>query len=288
MAAVFLDYDQAALDAAYDQAVWAPNREAVLAGYVSASAQCRARLGVPLRFAYGPTPVERLDVFRAAGDAAPVLVYVHGGAWRAGTAAVYAFPAATFVSAGVHYVALDFAAVQDVNGDLGVMASQVQRAVVWVHDNAARFGGDPARLYLAGHSSGAHLAAVALTADWPALGAPPDILKGGLVASGMYDLHPVRLSARSRYVAFDDEMVELLSPIRHIDRLSAPLTVAWGTKELPEFMRQGAAFAAAVKAVGKPVETVVAEGANHFEIMATIGHAEGALGRAALALIAVQ
>jgi arylformamidase len=285
MAAVFLDYDQAALDAAYDQAVWAPNRDALLAGYAARSAACRERLGPPLRFAYGPTPAEGLELFRAAASPAPVLIFVHGGAWRGGAAADYAFPAELFVAAGVHYAALDFAPAQDIGGDLRVMAAQVQRAILWLHGNAARFGGDPDRLYLAGHSSGAHLAAVAMTADWPSLGAPADILKGGLLASGMYDLRPVRLSARSRYVAFDDEMEARLSPIRHVDRLSAPLGVAWGSRESPEFIRQGRDFAAAATAAGKPVERLVAEGTNHFEMMATLDRADGLLGRAALALI---
>ncbi|MGH6988885.1 MAG: alpha/beta hydrolase, partial [Stellaceae bacterium] len=273
MTAVFRDYDQVALDAAYDQTFWAANRDELLASYADASARCRDRLGPPLHFAYGPTPAEGLDVFRAASDRAPVMIFVHGGAWRGGAAADYAFPAEMFVAAGVHYVALDFAAAPDVGGDLRVMASQVQRAILWLHDNAERFGGEPERLYLAGHSSGAHLAAVALTADWRALGAPPDIVKGGVLVSGMYDLHPVRLSSRSRYVAFDDNMVQRLSPIRHVDRLSAPLTVAWGSRESPEFIRQGRDFAAAVNAAAKPVEVLVAEGTNHFEMMATLSRA---------------
>jgi arylformamidase len=107
--------------------------------------------------------------------------------------------------------------VQDVGGSLMVLADQVRRAVAWVYENIARFGGDPNRLYLGGQSSGGHLAAVALTTDWRHdFDLPADIVKGGLCISGMYDLVPVRLSARSRYVAFDDATVAALSPIRHI------------------------------------------------------------------------
>jgi arylformamidase len=285
MTAVFLDYDQSGLDAAYDQTVWASNMETMLKGYASASAKTRERLGAPRRFRYGPTAVEELDVFRAPADKAPTLIFVHGGAWRRGAAADYAFPAETFVAAGVHYVALDFAAVTDVSGDLRVLASQVRRAVAWIHAHAHEFGGDCDWLYLAGHSSGAHLAAVALTTDWNAVGAPAQILKGGVLACGMYDLHPVRLSARSSYVAFDDDTEAKLSAIRHIDRLSAPLVVAWGTNESPEFIRQAREFAAAVKAAGKPVEALVADGCNHFEVMNTFATAEQLLGRAALNLI---
>jgi arylformamidase len=118
-----------------------------------------------------------------------------------------------FVHAGAHLAVVDFALVQDVGGSLMPMADQVRRAVAWVSRNARSFGGDPDRLYVSGHSSGAHLAAVILTTDWPRdFGLPADTVKGGLCCSGMYDLKPVRLSARSAYVKFTDEMEQALSP----------------------------------------------------------------------------
>src|SRR5262249_53795719 len=148
----------------------------------------------------------------------------------------------------------DFSWVQDCAGDLLPIADQIRRAIAWVHRNAAGFGGDPDRLYLGGHSSGAHLAAVALTTDWPgSFDLPADVIKGGMCSSGMYELAPVRLSHRSSYVDFTDAMVAALSPIRHLDRLRAPLIVSYGTDETPEFQRQAREFAAAVRAAGKPV-----------------------------------
>jgi len=141
-------------------------------------------------------------------------------------------------------------------------------------------------VYITGHSSGAHLAGCALVTDWPKeFGLPAKILKGGLVASGMYDLKPVRLSKRSRYVKFTDEIEQALSSQRHLDKLTAPIIVAYGTQETPEFQRQNREFAAAVKAAGKPVELIVGEGFNHFELQETIGNPYGILGRAALKMM---
>ena len=104
-----------------------------------------------------------------------------------------------------------------------------------------------------------------------------------MLGSGMYDLKPVRLSKRSKYVKFTDEMEAALSAQRHIDKLNTPLILAHGTYETPEFQRQTRDFYAAVKAAGKPVELIVGEGYNHFEMLETLANPDGVLGRAVLA-----
>lgn len=280
---VWLDMDQQALDDAYDQAIYAPNRDQVIKRRANNSAHTRALLGKPQRVAYGPSPIEALDIFRTGRPKAPVNIFIHGGAWRLNQAADYAVQAELFVRAGAHHVLLDFCNVADTGGDLMPMAEQVRRAVAWVYRNAESFGGDPDRVYLTGHSSGAHLGGCVVTTDWMASGLPANILKGALLVSGMYDLAPVRLSKRSSYVKFTDEVEHQLSAIRHLDRLSTPLLLAYGTCETPEFQRQTRDFYAAVKAAGKPVELLVVEGYNHFEIIETLANPYGLLGRAALA-----
>ncbi len=285
---VFMNYTQAELDAAYDQAAYAPNRDQLGARRVNGSEMARQRLGQPERYAYGESAIEGLDVYRAAKPNAPIFVFVHGGAWRAGTAKDHAYAAECFVRAGVTYVVLDFALVQDAGGSLFPMAEQVRRGIAWVQKNAAKIGGDPARIHIGGHSSGSHLAGCALIAPWRNYGAPDTFIKGAVLCSGMYDLAPVRLSARSNYVKFTDEMVEELSPIRHLDRITMPLIVAHGTLETPEFQRQARDFAAALKAAGKKVELLVGEHYNHFEIGETYANPFGLLGRAALEQIGAK
>ena len=227
-----------------------------------------------------------LDLYKADAENAPVFVFVHGGTWRHLDAAVSGFAAEPFLDRGAHFAALDFADVRTVGGDLGVLADQVKRAVAWVIGNAALFGGDPDRVCLGGHSSGAHLAAVALITDWAAeFGLPTDALKGGLLLSGMYDLEPVSLSWRSRYVSFTEEMVEALSPQRHVERITAPLAVAYGTLETPEFQRQAEDFAAAIEAAGKPVRLISARSSFHQDLWESLGNPYGTGGRAALTMM---
>jgi arylformamidase len=279
---VWLDMDQKALDDAYDQRVYAPNADLIVKRYANNSEAVRARLGPPKRYAYGPSAIEGLDVYATSRPNAPVNVFIHGGAWRGGVAKDFAYPAELFVNAGAHYVVLDFVNVVQAGGSLLPMAEQVRKAIVWVRRNAQSFGGDPARIYVSGHSSGGHLAGVVLTTDWKEFGLPPDTIKGGLCCSGLYDLKPVRLSARSSYVKFTDEIEQALSSQRYLDNLNAPIIVAYGTLETPEFQRQSRDFAMAVKAAGKPVQLLVAEGYNHFEIAETLANPYGFLGRAVL------
>ena len=230
--------------------------------------------------------MEKLDIYRAKRPNAPIFVFIQGGAWLGGSAKDYAFPAEVLVNAGAHYVALDFISVKAANGDLRVMADQVRRAVAWVYKNAATFGGDPSQLFVGGHSSGGHLCGVTLITDWSKdFGLPANIIKGGLCMSGMYDMKPVRLSKRSTYVKFDDDMEDKMSSLRHLDQLRAPMMVTYGSNETPEFQRQNRDFAAAVKAAGRPVELIGAPDYNHFEMCESLGNPYGPNGRAALALM---
>lgn len=283
---VFMNYDQIELDAAYDQGSYAPLRGQIQARFETNSEEARRRLGPPRRMAYGPTDIEKLDLYRTDRPNAPTLIFVHGGAWLRGSAREYHYLAENFLRAGAHFVLLDFNNAEEAKGDIRVMADQVRRAIVWLYKNAESYGGDPNRLYIVGQSSGAHLAGVALTTDWVKdYAAPADILKGGLLQSGMYEMKPVRLSARSSYVKFDDSMEEAMSTQRHLANLRAPVIVMYGTNETPEFQRQNRDFAAAAKAAGKQVTLIVAPNHNHYEIQETLANPYGWGGRAALAMM---
>jgi arylformamidase len=186
--------------------------------------------------------------------------------------------------AGAHYVVPDFVSVDETNGDLTPMVDQVRRAIAWTIQNAARFGGDPSRVFLSGFSSGSHLAGVALLTEWKTdFGLPDDVIKGAVLSSGLYDLKPVRLSARSKYVAFTDDIEQKFSTQRHIAKIRTPLVLAHGSHETPEFKRQTRDFAKAVEDAGKPCRFFISENYNHFEMMETFGNPYGLLGRAVLA-----
>ena len=275
-APVWRELTQQALDDAYDQAIYAPNRMQILERYNANSALTRQRLGEPRQFRYGAGEKEMLDVFCPSNPSGSINIFIHGGAWRSGTAAQYAYLADLFVSAGACLVLPDFDWVQDRNGSLLALADQVKRAIEWVRSNASEIGGEPERLFLSGHSSGAHLAGAVL----PML--PDGDIQGALLCSGMYDLEPVSLSARSSYVDFGEGSVEQLSAMRRLDQINTPLIIAYGDHETPEFQRQSQDFFDAMHARGGDVDLVVAQGYNHFEILETLGNPLGLLGSGVL------
>jgi arylformamidase len=280
--AVFLDYTQEELDRAYDQRNWAPNAEALIALGPIMSAETRKRLTFTSHN-YGASADETLDVFPAGGATAPVAIFIHGGSWRTGSKEGCSFVAEVFVPAGVNCVVLNFANIPEAR--IPDMAEKIRRGIVWTYRNAMRFGGDPGRLYVLGHSSGGHLCSVMLTTDWTAYGVPARLFTGGLVGSGMYDLEAPMLSARSQYAGLTREEIHALSAMRHLDRVHCPIVIGYGDKESPEFQRQGRDFAAALKQAGLAHELHVGPGLNHFEFMHSISEPNGFLRALALRLV---
>ena len=262
MKKVFRDYDQVALDAQYEQRAWVPHADDIIRRFGVASDELRARLGEPGTYAYGPSAVEALDIYGFSTRKA--LVFVHGGAWKRQSKRENAFAAETFIHAGAAYVALDFALLPAVT--LPEMVAQVCRAIEWVALNLTE------NVFLCGHSSGAHLAACALTRV--------SCVRAALLVSGIYDLLPIRLSARNDYVRLDERLEHEYSPIRHTDRIPCAVTVAWAERESAEFARQSREFA---EKLGAP--THIGNGMNHFEIIETLADPGTPLARFALEMI---
>jgi len=273
---IFLEYDQAALDRQYNQRAWVTNADELIRRYATRSDAVRARLGAPESIAYGPAPMETFDLFRTARAPAPLLVFLHGGAWQRLSKRENAFAAESFVRAGAHFAAVDFGSVPTTA--LAGLVEQVRRAVAFVHNNPERLGVARDRIHVVGHSSGGHLAASVLTTDWAALGLP-QVVKGGMCVSGIYDLRPVRLSARNAYLYLDDASEQALSPQRHLDRLACPLIVAAAEFEALEFRRQARDFSSAAAQAGVTTRHVEGRGFNHFDFIETLAEPQGLLGK---------
>ena len=285
---VWLDYDQDQLNDQYNQRVLVPNANLYMERNLVESAEARERLDCRTDVPYGPTEDEKLDIFPAlsstTGEKPPVVVYFHGGAWTRWHKDHNSYQAKSFVAAGAAFISVNFALLPQV--DMDELVRQCRAATAWVYKNAASFGADSDRLYVAGHSSGGHEVGLLTVTDWERdWNLPADFIRGAVAASGMYDLEPVRLSSRNEYVRLDMAMTARNSAERHIRKVMPPMIIAYGEGEQIEFRRQSIDFAAELRKRGHEVQEFDLPGLNHFEVAQQFGNPDGPLLKAFFAMM---
>ncbi|MEK8048703.1 alpha/beta hydrolase [Ideonella sp. DXS22W] len=280
-------HDAAWHDAQYDNRARVPDALAHLGRWAEASALARQGLTVLQDQPYGHGAAETLDVFPARAPGAPVLVFIHGGYWRALNKADHSFIAPAFVQAGAAVVVPDYALCPAVS--IEHIALQMAQAVAWVWRHAEGFGGDPSRIVVAGHSAGGHLAAMMASCRWPDVGAdlPRKLLRGAVSLSGLFDLEPIRQTPfLQRDLRLTPASVRRLSPAFFPrPQQGGPLLALVGGDESEEFLRQNQLIRDQWGPSAVPVCQAV-PGCNHFSILrdfvdpdgAAHGHTLGLLG----------
>lgn len=279
--------DPAWYDAQYNNRQRVADSAVQLARWAEASALARGQMTVVLDEPYGESAAERLDVFPAKVEGAPVLVFIHGGYWRALDKSDHSFIAPAFVEAGAMVVVPNYALCPAVGID--DIALQCTRAVAWAWRHARRFGGDPGRIVVAGHSAGGHLAAMLLTCRWPRVDAalPRRVLAGALALSGLYDLEPLRLTPFLQPdLRLTPALVRRLSPA-FFPRPAGPLHALVGADESEEFLRQNQL----IRDQWGPTTVPVCEalpGRDHFSVLTDLVDPRGRAHALALGLLGLQ
>ena len=272
------------LNGQYDNRARIPEHPSILARWSDSSAAARVERACELDVPYGDDPSERLDVFPALRAGAPVLVYLHGGYWRALDKRDQSFVAPPFVDAGAMVVLPNYALCPAVTIEAIVL--QLVAAVAWVHRHAARFGGDASRIVVAGHSAGGHLAAMLLCCDWPTVGAdlPPHLVTGALAVSGVFDLAPLRRAPFLQPdLRLDRAAVRRLSPVG-FPAPPRPLFAVVGADESEEFLRQNASIERAWGPTAVPVCETVPD-RHHMSVLFDLAEPGARVHRHALALL---
>lgn len=283
MTALYRGMDRATLDREYSAVGTVPSVEPFLERYAALSAEMRATLPCHLDVAYGPGEDERMDVF-PAGRNAPVFVFIHGGYWRRLSKDESSFMARVFTQAGVTVAALSYTLAPAAS--LDAIVRQCRTAVAWLHADGPELGIDPGRIFLGGSSAGSHLAAMLLAEGWhDAFGVPGDAVKGATLASGLYDLEPVRLCHPNEWLNLDREAAARNSPILHLPARGCPIVVVWSDTETSEFRRQSRDYAAAWAARGFPLTAYGIADRNHFDNILDLADADSRLTRDTLAMI---
>ncbi len=259
------------LEALMNPRIAVAEAEDYIADYIQRSAEARERLQGRLDIAYGDTPLQNLDVFAAPESGnAPIHIFIHGGYWRALDKSAGSFVAEALVEAGATTVMLNHDLCPSVT--LDDIVGQVRSAVAWIHANAGDLGGDPNRIFISGHSAGAHLAMMALGHDWESDGLPPDLIKGVVGVSGVYDLAPILKMSVNDDVRLSNDMAARNSPMLHPPATSAPLVVAVGQQETKAFVAQSKDFHQVCMGAGLDCQYLECPGDDHFSVLYSLAN----------------
>ena len=228
--------------------------------YVARSADVAAALGDRVQVLAGGT------VFVSAGPGTPVLVFVHGGYWQALSAADSLYPAAGALANGWSFAAVEYTLAPAAS--VAVMVDECRTALA-----ALAVLGPFSQVVLAGHSAGAHLAAMnALVSPSPL---PLDRV---VLVSGVYDLRPLVHTTVNEPLGFDEGSAARVSPALLPVAGSLPVLLTVGDNETEAFIAQQRVYAARLRAAGCPARDMVATGRHHFDIVDDLVDPTGAIG----------
>ena len=271
MNTIYLDYDQAGLDAQYNNRLRWPDYKVHFANWRKWSEETCRKLPCHLDLAFGPAPMEKLDILPAgpspSGELAPIVVFIHGGYWYSLDKADYSYVAEGMRPHGVATAVNNFGLAPDTGMD--EIVRQNRAALAWLWRNARKYGADPDRIYVTGHSAGGHLAVMLLATDWPAFGEglPKDLVKGACSIGGLFDMEAIRLSYLNKTLKMSREEAARNAPLLQRYPVSAPLSLVVAVDETPEYHRQSREMAALWKSLGYPVDLVVPQDVNHFDVV---------------------
>ena len=291
MNSIASDWNPQWLDSMYNNRLLVPGYAAHFARWAKESESARQQLPCQLDLAYGDQAGESLDIFPASGTSpvqgAPVLVFIHGGYWRSLDKADHSFIAPAFTRAGACVVVLNYALCPAVT--IPEIVLQMVKALAWTWRHIAAHGGDPARITMAGHSAGGHLAVMLLACDWPAHAPdlPQALVKNALSISGLYDLEPIRQTPFLQDLKLTPEQVRQASPVLLPRPTQGTLYSVAGGDESEEFLRQNQLIQQAWGVDTVPVCESL-PGLNHFSVLEAMITPDHRLHQLALELLGLE
>ena len=257
---------QEEIDQEYNPRFIVENTDELIKSYFTESQRVLREYSNRSAVAYGPTLSETLDIFPAEKLCSPIHVFFHGGYWHSLTSRDFAFVAEGLVRNGITAVLVNYALCPSVSID--EIVRQSRAAAAWTYRNAEDFGGNPEQITVSGHSAGGHLTGMLLSTDWEKnYGLPPNLIKGFLPVSGLFDLKPFPFSWLQPKLLLTSEQVLRNSPVFLKPVYSPHVMVAVGADESHEFQRQSKNYTIFLQKHGVPAEYLSMPGKNHFNII---------------------
>lgn len=267
---VYASFDQENLDREYSPSSLVDDRAIYIDQYADLSRAAREastrEYTCDLDLQFGPGKEETLDLFMPEDpEQTPLHVFIHGGFWQLLSKNESSFAAPMFQEHGSFFAALNYtlAPEQTLTG----IVEETRRSISWLYQNADRWGFDRERIFLSGHSAGAHLAMMMLVTDWEQRALPKDLVKGVCAVGGVFDLEPVRLSYVNDVVGMDADEAKRNSPVLHDIGNRCPVIFAYGDNETDEFKRQTDEYAGKLVNANIPVTLREVPERNHFDLI---------------------
>jgi arylformamidase len=225
---------------------------------------------------YGSGWRQSADIFPVeVGKKVPVFVFIHGGWWYFLDKKDHSFLAKPFYENGCVCVCITYPLAPMVT--ITEIVESVRQSLLWVYRNIERFGGDPDRIHIAGHSAGGHLTAMMMLTDWTTYGAPRDLVKSGCAVSGLFDLLEIVNVPQNANLRLLPSVAYRNSPIRLIPEAASPFVVCVGKNETAGFLRQHKEFVAAWASDTRPLIDASLDGENHFSVIGRLGQSDSPL-----------
>jgi len=277
---IYKGFRQDELEYQYNPRESVPEYPALAKKRGEASRKVRSTLKSWLNVLYGNSPREILDIYPADRPEGPVLVYIHGGYWRSGSKDENCNFAPSFVERGATVVLVEYDLCPSVT--VTDIVRQTRASIAWVHRNIIRYGGNPSKLYVSGHSAGGHLTAMALAHDWEKEGLPGNLIKGAVATSGVYDLDMVMQISVNEQVRMTQEIARENSPFLHPPVPTCPVVVAVGGSEPKGWQQMSEDYFKLCQERGLECEYLVVPGANHYTMSEHLADAGSPLAQAML------
>lgn len=280
---LYKQYNREQLNNQYNNRLHVPEFADYLDDWDKRSAATREKHAFIKDMEYGGHSRETLDIFPSGKPNSKVLVFIHGGYWQFFDKMKFHFIAEAFLKLDITTVLINYPLAPDANMD--EMVASCHKAMLWLTQNLAKFNSDPSQIYIAGHSAGAHLAAMLMQDEWTRT--LQYLIKGACMISGLYDLRPIQLSYVNEVLQMDKEMAISNSPIEYVPVLNCPMLVAVGGAETDEFKDQSRGLYNNWKSKGASIELMELPVLNHFSILDSLVDENALLHKTLLGMMGV-
>ena len=256
-------------EAQFNPRIAVPSANTYLENAAKAAAAAREQLASSshLDLRYGTGAKQTLDILKGTslGEPAPVVLFIHGGYWRALDKDDHTHLALPFIDAGAIFLNLNYSLCPEVT--VSTITNEVRTGLIWAAQQASAYGGDPDRIFLYGHSAGAHLASMMMAETFPPTAMRSEQVRGLFAISGIYEPEVVRTLPLNEEIGLDAAEAARNDVLQRVPRHAWPAIVAAGGDEPCGWVEQSRAFEALLLDHDIPVEFVIAEHCNHFSFL---------------------